>query len=284
MIIAQITDTHVLPEGRKLGDLIDTNAQLGAAVCRLNRLSTPPDVVLVTGDLTDDGEIESYSVLRARLAGLDAPFYLIPGNHDRRQAIVDAFPDHTYLPRTGFLHYAIEDHAVRLIALDTLVEGREDGALCEERLAWLDAALAAGQDRPVLIFMHHPPFESGIWWMDAMGLSGARGLGAVLARHPQVRLVVCGHVHRAFHSVVGGVPVAVAPSTAWQVHLDLVPESPPHAALEPAAAFLHVWNGGTFVTHTSYLIPGAQPIALSAMMEDWPQVLDRLRAQKAALD
>ena len=284
MIIAQITDTHVLPEGRKLGNLIDTNAQLEAAVRRLNRLTTPPEAVLVTGDLTDDGERDSYSALRARLAGLDCPFYLIPGNHDRRRALVEAFPEHAYLPQTGFLHYAIEDHAVRLVALDTLVEGREDGALCEERLAWLDAALAAEPDRPALIFMHHPPFESGIWWMDAMGLSGARRLGAVLEGHPQVRLVVCGHVHRAFHSVVGGVRVAVAPSTAWQVHLDLVPESPPHAALEPAAGFLHLWNGDAFVTHTTHLDPDAEPVALAAMLGDWPQVLDRLRAQKAALD
>jgi Icc protein len=252
-------------------------------VRRLSRLSTPPDVVLVTGDLTDDGEDESYSALRARLAGLDCPFYLIPGNHDRRRPLLEAFSDHAYLPRTGFMHYAIEDHAVRLIALDTLVEGREDGALCEERLAWLDTVLASESDRPTLIFMHHPPFESGIWWMDAMGLAGARRLGAILGDHPQVRLVVCGHVHRAFHSVVGGVRVAVAPSTAWQVHLDLVPESPPHAALEPAAGFVHLWNGDAFVTHTSYLDPEAEPIALSAMMGDWPRVLDRLRAQKAAL-
>ena len=180
------------------------------------------------------------------------------------EAIVEAFPDHAYLPRNGFLQYAIEDHAVRLVALDTLVDGRDEGALCEERLAWLDALLAEKSDRPVLIFMHHPPLESGIWWMDAMGVSGAPGLRAVLGRHRQVRLIVCGHVHRPFH-------------------LDLVPESRPHAALEPAAALLHVWNGDAFVTHTSYVMPDAKPIDLSARMGDWPRVLDRLRAQKAAL-
>jgi 3',5'-cyclic AMP phosphodiesterase CpdA len=283
MIIAQITDTHLLAEGRKLGDLIDTEAQLAAAVCALNGLSTPADAVLVTGDLADDGERESYELLRTRLVALDSPFYLIPGNHDRRRALVDVFSDHAYLPREGFLHYAIEDHEVRLIGLDTLVEGREDGALCAERLAWLDAALAAERERPTLIFMHHPPFESGIWWMDAMGLSGARRLRDVLASHPQVRLIVCGHVHRAFYSSLGGVPAVVAPSTAWTVHLDLVPESRPHAAMEPAAAFLHLWNGDSFVTHTSILISGATPVDLSARMGDWPRVLDRLRAQKAAL-
>jgi 3',5'-cyclic AMP phosphodiesterase CpdA len=283
MIIAQITDTHVLPEGRKLGDLIDTNAQLEAAVCQLNGLSTRADVVLVTGDLTEDGEGESYAALRARLASLDSPFYLIPGNHDRRHAMVEAFPDHAYLPREGFLQYAIEDHAVRLVALDTLVEGRDEGTLCQERLAWLDAVLAERPERPVLIFMHHPPLESGIWWMDAMGLAGTRGLRAVLSGHPHVRLIVCGHVHRPFHSMLGGVPVAVAPSVAWQVHLDLVPESRPHAALEPGAAFLHVWKDDAFVTHTIYVMPDAEPVDLSARMGDWSRVLDRLRARKAAL-
>ena len=266
MIIAQITDTHVLPEGRKLADLIDTGAQLEAAVSLLNQLSTPADLVVVTGDLVDDGKPESYAALRERLSALNSPFYLIPGNHDRRQALIEAFPDHAYLPQTGFLQYTIEDHAVRLIALDTLVEGQDGGALCEERRAWLDAALAAAPDRPTLIFMHHPPFESGIRWMDEMGLSGALELRGVLGGHPQVRLVVCGHIHRPFHSVLGGVPVAVAPSTAWQVHLDLAPEAGPQAALDPAAALLHVWNGEAFVTHTSYVIPGAKSIPLDDMM------------------
>ena len=267
MIIAQITDTHLLPEGRKLANLIDTSAQLQAAVARLNGLSTPADVVLLTGDLADDGNPESYAALRERLGALDSPFYLIPGNHDRRQALVEAFPDHAYLPQTGFLHYAIEDHAVRLVGLDTLVEGSDGGALCEERLAWLDATLAAAPERPTLIFMHHPPFESGIRWMDSMGLSGSSELRGVLGGHPQVRLVVCGHIHRPFYSMLGGVPVAVAPSTAWQVHLDLQLESRPRAALEPAAAFLHLWNGDAFVTHLSYVNPGAIPVSLDEMMK-----------------
>ena len=74
MIIAQITDTHVLPEGRKLGELIDANARLEAAVRQLNGLSTPADVVLVTGDLTEDGEAESYAALRARLGITARPY------------------------------------------------------------------------------------------------------------------------------------------------------------------------------------------------------------------
>lgn len=267
MIIAQITDTHVLPRGRKLGRLIDTNARLEAAVGSLLELSPPADVVVLTGDLADDGAPESYAMLREQLSPLDCPCYLIPGNHDRRRALVEAFSDHAYLPRQGFVQYAIDDHEVRLVALDTLVEGREGGALCEERLSWLEVTLSAKPDRPTLILMHHPPFESGIRWMDAMGLSGASGLRGVLGRHPQVRLVVCGHIHRPFHSMFAGVPVAVAPSTAWQVHLDLQLESQPQASPEPAAALLHLWNGDAFVTHTSYVNPGAKPVLLDELMK-----------------
>jgi 3',5'-cyclic AMP phosphodiesterase CpdA len=222
---------------------------------------------VATGDLADDGAVESYAMLRERLDPLECPVYLIPGNHDRRRALVEAFPDHAYLPQQGFVQYAIEDHAVRLVALDTLVEGQDGGALCEERLSWLEVTLAEAPDRPTLILMHHPPFASGIRWMDAMGLSGASGLRGVLGRHPQVQLVVCGHIHRPFHSMFAGVPVAVAPSTAWQVHLDLQPESRPQAAVEPAAAFLHVWNGDAFVTHTSYVNPGAKPVLLDELMK-----------------
>jgi len=283
MIIAQITDTHVLAEGGKVAGLVDTNAQLEAAVRHVNGLSTPPDRVLVTGDLVEDGTPEAYAALRARLSALRVPFHVIPGNHDRRRALVEAFSDHDYLPKSGFLHYAIAADGVRIVGLDTLLEGRDDGALCEERLAWLDATLAAAPDEPTLIAMHHPPFESGIWWIDAMGLSGATGFRAVIARHSRVRLIICGHDHRPICAAVAGVRVVAAPSAAWQFHLDLVPETRPHVALEPAAVLLHVFDGDDFVTHTSYVAPEAEAVDVSQMMGEWPEVRARLRAQKAAL-
>lgn len=283
MIIVQLTDTHVMPRGEKLAGLIDTNGMLAEAVRHVNSLEPRPALALVTGDLVDRPSVESYAMLRELLDRLEIESFLIPGNHDARPLLVAAFAHHAYLPRDGFLQYTVEEHPVRLVALDTTLPDRDEGRLCDERLAWLDQTLAAAPDRPTLILMHHPPFETGIWWMDAQGLGGAAAMRAVVERHPQVALVVCGHLHRPIQTGWGGTVVSVAPSTAHQVHLDLVPESRPHMVFEPPACHLHVWNGEGFVTHTSYVGWHEKPVDISPYMGDWEQVRAELRRLKGTL-
>jgi 3',5'-cyclic AMP phosphodiesterase CpdA len=151
----------------------------------------------VTGDLVDHGEPEEYEQLRHLLARLSMPVFVIPGNHDAREPLREAFRGAGYLPVDGYLQYAIEDYPLRLVALDTLVPGKHVGMLCAERLGWLDATLAAQPDRPTVILMHHPPFATGITYMDNYGLDNAAGLAQIVARHPQVERIVCGHLHRA---------------------------------------------------------------------------------------
>ncbi|HKU95787.1 MAG TPA: phosphodiesterase, partial [Vineibacter sp.] len=165
MLIAQISDTHIKPEGQIAYGRVDTAVFLAKAVAHLNALQPRPDMILVTGDLVDAGAPVEYTRLRTLLAPLEMPFYLIPGNHDARDPLRAAFADHRYLPASGFLQYTIEAQAVRLIALDTLVPGKGHGELCTERLDWLEARLAE-QDRPTILFMHHPPFECGLAYMD----------------------------------------------------------------------------------------------------------------------
>src|SRR5262249_46595241 len=147
-----------------------------------------PDVVLATGDLTDHGAAEEYTLLDEILGALEVPLFLVPGNHDEVEALraVYGTPDYA---RHGF-DYVVDDFPVRLVALDSTVVGRHDGEIDGEQLEWLDSTLAGAPDRPTLIFQHHPPFETGIWWMDCIGLTGARELEAVVRRHSQVRLVV----------------------------------------------------------------------------------------------
>src|SRR6185295_9432260 len=149
---------------------IDTAGFLERAVTHVMALDPRPDIVLATGDLVDGGKPEEYAFLRELLAPLAMPVYLIPGNHDARDAMRAAFPDHTYLPPSGFLQYAIEDRPVRLLALDTLVDGKPYGELCTERLGWLESRLGE-QDRPTVIFMHHPPFDCGIAAFDRAKLN-----------------------------------------------------------------------------------------------------------------
>jgi Icc protein len=162
MLIAQISDPHVLTPGKLFHapekaapsgagpnwSRVDTAACLACAVAELNPLAPRPDVVVVTGDLVEHGSAAEYEHLRALLAALVMPVFVIPGNHDSREGMREAFGREGYLPRAGFLHYAIEEYPLRIVALDTHIPGEHGGLLCAERLAWFDSALAAAPEGP----------------------------------------------------------------------------------------------------------------------------------------
>jgi len=263
MLIAQITDLHILPEGELAFGHVDTASCLARAVARLRALDPRPDLVVATGDLVHAGDAAEYAHLRRLLAPLDLPLFLLPGNHDSRSALVAAFPDHAYLPRDGgFLQYCIEDWPLRLIALDTIIPGEPGGRLCEQRLAWLSARLAEQPERPTLIMMHHPPFATGIGHMDGMALEAPERFAAIVASHGKVARVICGHDHRSIHSAFAGTTASVAPSTAHQVMLDLTPDGEARFNLEPPGFHLHLWRAETgLVTHTAFTgdFPGPYP-------------------------
>jgi 3',5'-cyclic AMP phosphodiesterase CpdA len=254
MLIAQISDMHIKPEGELLYKRIDTAGYLERAVAHILELDPRPDIVLATGDLVDGGKPEEYDLLRRLLAPLPMPVYLIPGNHDARDAMRAGFPDHTYLPANGFLQYAVDGGPVRLLALDTLVPGKTHGELCEERLRWLERRLGEG-DRPTVLFMHHPPFDCGIATFDRHRLNkGDVELAALVRRHANVERVLCGHVHRPIQMRWAGTLASIAPSTAHQATLDLHDDAPLSMMMEPPALALHQWRPGTgLVTHISYI-------------------------------
>lgn len=265
MLIAQITDLHISTPDSVNDRHFRTAEHLARAVAHLNGLTPRPDVVLATGDLVERGEPEEYARLRAILDGLAMPLYVIPGNHDARAALVHAFGDRGYLPRDGgFLHFTVEDWPVRLIGLDTHVPGASGGRLCVERLAWLDARLAERQGRPTVVFMHHPPFVTGMRAMDAMGLDGKAELAEVIARHPQVERVLCGHVHRPMTRRFGGTVATTCPATAHQLALDLAAEPRLAVVMEPPACMLHLWLGPDegLVSHVSVIGDERPPFTL----------------------
>ncbi|MFO1055643.1 MAG: phosphodiesterase [Dongiaceae bacterium] len=253
MLIAQITDLHILADEGPLMGQVDSAGCLRRAVATLVALDPHPDVILATGDLVDGGSPAEYAHLRRILAPLRAPLFVVPGNHDSRAPLRAAFADDGYLPAAGdFLHYTVEDWPLRLIGLDSTVPGHPGGSLCGERLDWLAARLDEQPQRPTLLFMHHPPFQTGIGHMDGMALAEPGRLAALLARHPQVERVLAGHVHRAIHGRVGGTPASVAPSTAHQLTLALRPDEEPSFSLEPPGFHLHLWTAeGGIATHTA---------------------------------
>ncbi|TAJ83361.1 phosphodiesterase [Reyranella sp.] len=254
MLIAQISDMHIKKPGELLYGRIDTQGYLERAVAHVNALDPSPDIALVTGDLVDGGKPEEYENLKRMLSALRMPFYLIPGNHDARDPLREVFSEHTYLPRSGFLQYVVEDLPLRLIALDTLVPGKGFGALCQERLDWLEARLKES-DQPTLLYMHHPPFDCGIYAFDAARLNeGAERLADIVRARGTVERVLCGHVHRPIQVRWAGTMASIAPSTAHQGTLDMRPGAKLSMTMDPPGIALHLWRPATgLITHLSYV-------------------------------
>ena len=251
-LLLQLSDLHIREPGRLAYGRIETAPYLRQAVATIRRLAQQPDAVVITGDLTDFGRPAEYQHLRELLAPLLMPVYLLPGNHDDRDQLRQSFPDHAYLGINGFVQYSVAVGGLQLIALDTVVPRASEGGLCAERLQWLSGQLDAHRDRPVVIAMHHPPFQTLIGHMDAIGLlSGTAELEALVARHPNVERVICGHLHRAIQVRFGGTLAATVPSPAHQVCLDLAPDAASAWTLEPPGFGLHALpESGRLVSHT----------------------------------
>ena len=268
-IIAQISDCHVGERGGAIDRRFRSGRRLDAAARHIMALEPRPDIVIATGDLVHDGQPAEYRHFAEALAPLSMPVYLIPGNHDDRDAMRAVFADHRHLPPGPFLHYTIERHPVRLIFLDTVIPGETGGELCARRLAWLEERLMEEPARPTLVAMHHPPFLTGLAPFDrnrdGQGLIGADRLGEAIARHPQVERIVCGHIHRPIATRWRGTTVSVAPSTSHQIELALGEERRLTLIEEPAAVDLHVWlPGAALVSHRSYV--GEYPEVMSVDM------------------
>jgi len=255
VILAQITDPHI-KEDRKLAyGLVDTAAYLERTVEHLNAFAPEIQAVMVTGDLTDRGDPEEYAAIHPILSKLRMPFYVLPGNHDDRGNLVRAFCDHEYLSDvTEFVQYVLEEFPIRLIGLDSAVTGEPYGYLCPDRLAWLDHCLSEDPRKPAMLFLHHPPFETGIGHMDVQSLQNPDDLFDVLARHPQVRHVACGHVHRAIETCINGVALSTAPNAAHSVTLDLSPGGSSSFTMDPPAVRIFRIDGNcNVITHLSFI-------------------------------
>jgi 3',5'-cyclic AMP phosphodiesterase CpdA len=264
VILVHLSDLHVRPSGLPVSRVVETSHLAERALRAVRALSPRPDAVVISGDLTDCGLAAEYDelriMLRRHLAGL--PVYLIPGNHDRREnfrAALAEFPGVATHPR--FVQYVVDDLPVRLVLLDCVVPGGGHGVLCAERMAWLDARLTEAPHRPTFLVLHHPPMLCGLRLLDAINLHGAEELGALLARHPQVERILCGHHHRNMTGRLGRSIVSVAPAATHQGAFEL-DDSRGRFVLEPPAYHVHMRMGdGSVVTHMLYVenFPGPFP-------------------------
>ncbi len=261
MLIAQLSDIHVRPRGKLYQDVVDSNRMFAQAVARLNGFDPRPDLVLISGDLVDEGRPDEYEMLVELLRPLAIPFVVLPGNHDDDDGFRRAFPGHGYLPASGPMHYCVDDHPLKIVALDTCVHGEHHGRVDAAGLRWLERTLARDRHRPTLVFLHHPPFLCGIPSLDQYRLFDQAPLESIIASFDHIEAVLCGHVHRPMFRRWGKTVAAACPSTTTQIALQFRPDATPKSYEGPAACLLHLWNEAGLISHVHYLdeYPGPYP-------------------------
>ncbi|OON67964.1 phosphodiesterase [Hymenobacter sp. CRA2] len=255
MIIAQLSDTHIRDGHDEAG------IRLQQAVEHVLSLPALPDVVFVTGDCTEHGTATEYARFRELLRPLTMPVYVLPGNHDQRAELQGVFGAQGTQAMADYVQFVVDAGPLRLIGLDTHVPGQDGGLLDEARLQWLEARLQEAPERPTLLFMHHPPFLTGLKAYDDMGLAGAEAFAAIIARHPQVALITAGHVHAAMQRAFHGALAITCPSTMHQLLADYRETERLHVVSDAPACLLHTWHPVAGVlTHTSPIASSARPV------------------------
>lgn len=242
--IVHITDTHLVAPPNLVSGVLDTaqlfERQVGQIANALPRIG-PIDALLVTGDISDDGSAESYALFREKLERLGLPLFVIPGNHDLREPMRAAFDDLDLFESSGPLNWVREVGDLRLVGIDTLVEGSGGGLVDEATMEFLASALAF--DGPILLAMHHPPFEAGIAFMDRIGLAGKVQLADLLSRSPADIRIVCGHLHLAATGQISRFPALVGPSPCSSFQFDLRRDAPIGFFTGSGGFMIHEWDG-----------------------------------------
>ena len=253
-----LTDTHFVPRGRKLYGL-DPAQRLVIAAEKINATHKDISFVMVTGDLAHWGEQAAYASLADILAGLEAPTILLMGNHDKRQAFRAEFPG-ADCDANGFVQSVRILDAATIVTLDTLNEAAPDhaGILCERRLDFLAEALtAAPSDRPLLLFQHHPPFDTGLRYMDTIKLSNGEDEWEVIARTRKPDHMFMGHLHRPIAGTWRGIPFHIQRALTHQVAFDFESASHiPGTHEPPDYALVTVHDANIVIHQCSFLYDG----------------------------
>ena len=258
-VIAQLSDIHIGGPNKGSGE------RFSAAIGEINAMSRTPDLVLVTGDVTHNGTPEEWAEFKERLGVCVAPWIAISGNHDRPISDLAG-------------HRSMEAGPLRLVLLDT-----SNDEFTAEDSEWLDGELSAWPEIPTVVAIHQPPFETGIWWMDCVGLRGASLFEEVIRQHEQVLKVLSGHVHRLIQTNWEGCSLWVCPSTSVSVAGDIDPSHQPAETAEPPSFSLHAYTGKGIVSHVVPVGPEATRTLIEVHAPDFVRWVGTVQAERESL-
>jgi len=217
-----LSDLHLGPPGAAVNGL-DPALRLKAAVETINRDHANADFVVLAGDLADQGEVAAYEVLRDLIAPLAMPCHITLGNHDDPVAFLSIFGADLGDSK-GRVSRVVDAGGYRVIVLDTTTPGTHGGALCEGRRDWLSTRLDEARDRPLIVVMHHHANRLSLP-VDEIPLADGTGFAGLLQRHPDVRMVISGHVHIVTAGLWHGIPMTTLAGSHYSVspHVPGVP-------------------------------------------------------------
>ncbi len=241
LLVAQITDTHLFAEPDRTWKGLSTAHTLKTVLEHLQQIQPQPDLLLLTGDLSQDETPQSYELLACLISPLNIPAYWIPGNHDNlavMQPILDKPP---ISPERAW-----KLGNWQFVLLSSVEAGCDGGRLSPDSLQWLDSQLQQTGDRFVMIALHHHPLAIDCEIMDSMMLHNADEFFAIVDRYPQIKIVLCGHIHQEFQQQRGAVSYLGTPSTCIQ----LLPKSHPIVldTIGPGFRLLELAIDGTWDT------------------------------------
>lgn len=259
--ILQLSDTHLVSRGKTVSNRLDSGQSLEQFVARL--MAAMPrwgqiDAIVVTGDISDDGSADSYQLFKSLVAPLGLPVFMVPGNHDNRESMRTAFLNDGYMPDSGPLNWVQQVAELTVIGLDSLVQGNGYGVLLPETLSFLEQALHSSHSGPVVVALHHPPFLTGIRFMDAIGLRNRDEFSQIIANASGEIRVICGHIHSMTVCSIAGQVVVSCPSTCSSFELDIRADAAVGFYDRPDGCLLHRWGAG-FTTHCIGSHSGAGP-------------------------
>ncbi|MDE0816237.1 MAG: phosphodiesterase [Pirellulaceae bacterium] len=240
--IVQITDTHLStnPSEELLG--CRTQDSLKRVLRRIQDSYMDCDRMIVTGDLVHEEGPDAYHMVREILTPWEDKLRVIPGNHDMRDGMREAFGDRINGCPSA-VTFEDEVGAWQLIGLDTLLDGAVEGDLTGPQWEWLENRLESS-NQPTVLFMHHPPVFIGSEWVDKLGLLSFIPFANLVERFEQIKLVVCGHVHQDYQTELFQATVVTTPSTSVQFKMN----SDEFATedLPPGFRILDLHDDGTF--------------------------------------
>lgn len=206
--VLQISDVHMFGNSDQILLGVNTYHSFHSIIDSIKKCTKLPELIILSGDLSQDGSVEAYKIVADLLSELEIPVYWIPGNHDNRENLNKVYP---------YCYFAVDKQVIindwQFILLDSLKESEVAGFLASDQLTFLQKCLKEYPQHSAIVVLHHHPVPIGCAWLNKISLKNSNDFWNIITKFPQVHTVLFGHVHQEFETLHNNVQCYAAPST-----------------------------------------------------------------------